>query len=132
LHPVAILAVDALATNFNLNLVDKTVTNIAHPAETVSGRITKTNLGENNLNIRLVHKVSVTVDHSRYTLVEVSLTVERHLNGLHGEVRVALVKDLPERDLGITGDIDILRTIRHKLHKTATHVCLYLTVRKKY
>jgi hypothetical protein len=29
---------------------------------------------------------------------------------------VTLVEDLPERDLGVTRDVDILCTIRHKLH----------------
>jgi hypothetical protein len=35
---------------------------------------------------------------------------------------VALVEHLPERDLGVAGDIDVLRTIRDELHKTATHL----------
>jgi hypothetical protein len=29
---------------------------------------------------------------------------------------VALVKNLPERNLGIAGNVDILRTVAHELH----------------
>jgi hypothetical protein len=44
-------------------------------------------------------------------MTEVSLSVEGDLNGLHSEVGVALVKHLPESDLGIARDIDILCTV---------------------
>ena len=116
LHPVTILAIDTLATDLNLNLLDEAVTNVVNPAE---GRTRlAVNLRENDLDVRLVHKIGVTVDDSRNTTIEISLAVERHLNRLDGEVRVALVEDLPERDLGIAGDIDILRTVGDKLHKT--------------
>jgi len=123
LHPVTILAVNALTTDLKLDLLDEAVTNVAEPAETCTAR-RKRYLGENDLDIRLVHEIGVTVNYSRYTLVKVSLAVKRHLNGLDSEVRVALVKDLPESDLGVTRNVDVLRTIRYKLHKTATHLCL--------
>jgi len=75
------------------------VTDVVHPAERLKSRTTglrttrrlELNLGKNNLNVRLVHKIRITIDHRRDTLVEVSLTVERHLDRLHGEVRVTLV-----------------------------------------
>jgi len=38
LHPVTILAVNALAANFNLNLLDEAVTDVVEPAEPGSGR----------------------------------------------------------------------------------------------
>jgi hypothetical protein len=34
---------------------------------------------------------------------------------------MTLVKHLPEGNLGITGNVDILRTIADKLKKTTTH-----------
>jgi hypothetical protein len=37
---------------------------------------------------------------------------------------VALVQHLPERDLRVSRDINVLCTIRDKLHKTTTHICL--------
>jgi hypothetical protein len=125
LHPVTILTINALTTNLNLNLLDQAVTNVVEPAESlVSGTATNNagstrsdiNLRKNNLNVGLVHQVSITVDDSSYTLVEVSLTVEGNLNRLHGEVGVALVENLPESNLRVARDIDILRTVRNKLH----------------
>jgi len=77
------------------------------------------------LDVCSVHQVRVTVDDSSHTLVEVGLAVEGDLNGLHGEVCMALVKHLPECNLGIAGNVDVLRTVADKLKKTTTHiVCL--------
>ena len=123
LHPVTILTIDALAADFNLNLLDEAVADVVEPAETRSRTseaadtaAANGHLREDNLNVGLVHKIGVTVDDSRDTLVKVSLTVEGNLNGLHGEVGVALVEDLPEGDLGVARDVDVLRTIRNELH----------------
>ena len=126
LHPVAILAIDALTTDLELNRLDETVSDVVEPAEAVQrGDRREVNRRENDLHIRAVHQIGVTVDHSRDTLVEVGLSVERHLNGLHGEVGMTLVEDLPERDLGVARNVDILRTIADELKKTTTHIdCL--------
>jgi hypothetical protein len=78
------------------------------------------------LNVRAIHQVRITVDDCSHALVEVSLAVEGDLNGLHGEVSVTLVENLPESDLGVTADVNILRTVRDKLKKTATHVVCIL------
>jgi hypothetical protein len=37
---------------------------------------------------------------------------------------VALVEHLPEGNLGVAGDVDVLRTIRDELHKSASHCLL--------
>ena len=47
-------------------------------------------------------QVAVALDRARNTLAEARRAVERVLNGLHGEVRVAAVHDLEESDLGVT------------------------------
>jgi len=125
LHPVAILAVDALAANLELNRLDEAVADVVEPAEAgnraVVGAV-QLNRRENHLDVRTEHQVGVTVDDRRHALVEVGLAVERHLDGLHREVRVTLEQHLPERDLGVAGDIDVLRTVRDELKKTTTHV----------
>ena len=131
LHPVTVLAVNALTTDLQLNLVDQAVSDVVQPAEALGASV-KVNLGEYNLDVRLVHQVGVTVDDSRYALVEVRLSVEGNLNGLHGEVRVALVQNLPERDLGIARDVNILRTVADELHQTTTHIVFMLYCKKKY
>jgi len=111
LHPVTILAIDALAANLNLNLLDEAVANVGEPAEsrvhtaTSKGSASssaKINLGKHNLHVRLVHEIGVAVNHSRHALVEVGLAVEGNLNRLHGEVGMALVQHLPEGNLGVT------------------------------
>ena len=100
------------------------MTDVAEPAEALSragigerasGK-RQVNLGEHNLDVRLVHQIGVTIDDGRDTLVEVGLTVERHLNGLHGEVGMTLVQHLPEGNLGVARDVNVLRTIAHELH----------------
>ena len=125
LHPVAILAVDALAANLELNRLDEAVADVVEPAEALDTRVVATiqlNRREDHLDVRAEHQVGVTVDDRRHALVEVGLAVERHLDGLHREVRVTLEQHLPECDLGVAGDVDVLRTIRDELKKTTTHV----------
>jgi len=125
LHPVAVLAVDALAANLELNRLDEAVAHVVEPAEARHRRVVRrreVNRRQNHLHVRAVHQVGVTVDDGRHAAVEVRLAVERHLNGLHREVRVTLEEHLPERDLGVTGNVDILRTVADELKKTTTHI----------
>ena len=88
---------------------------VVEPAEAREGR-RQVDLGERYLDVRAVHQVSVTRDHGRDTATEVGLAVKRHLNRLHGEVGVTLVEHLPEGNLGVARDIDVLGTVRDELH----------------
>jgi hypothetical protein len=118
LHPVAVLAVNALAANLELNRLDEAVADVVEPTEArdaANRRARQVHRRENHLDVRAVHQVGVTVDDGRHALVEVRLAVEGDLNGLHGEVRVALEQHLPERNLRVARDVDILRTVRNKL-----------------
>jgi hypothetical protein len=133
LHPVTILTINTLTTNFNLNLLDESVANVVEPAEALrSASSTAGYLRENNLNVCLVHEICVTVDDCSHTLVEICLTVERHFNRLYREVGVTLVKNLPESDLRITRDVDILGAVADKLHKTTTHFVVMIHTKKKF
>jgi hypothetical protein len=123
LHPVTILLVDARATDLDLHRVDEAVTDVVEPAEAVVGA-NERDLRERDLDVRAVHQIGVTRDDGRDAATKVGLAVERHLDRLHRKVRVALVENLPERDLGVARDINVLRTIRDELHKTTTHICL--------
>ena len=118
LHPVAILTVDALTANLELHHLDQAVTDVVQPTETLDARVVaraEVNRRQNHLHVRAVHQVGIAVDDRRHTLVEVRLSVERNLNGLHREVGVALEQHLPESDLRVARDVDILRAIRDKL-----------------
>ena len=118
LHPVAILAVNTLTAHLELHHLDQAVTDVVQPTEAVDTRVVaraEVDRRQNHLHIRAVHQVGVTVDDRRHTLVEVRLSVESDLNGLHGKVRVTLEEHLPEGDLRVARDVDILRAIRDKL-----------------
>ena len=126
LHPVTILPVNALTTNLELHNLDEAVADVVQPAE--AGEVGRTSCGEvhsgeNHLDVGAVHQIRIAVDDCSHALVEVRLAVEGDLNRLHGEVGVALVKHLPEGNLGVARDINILSTVRDELKKTATHCC---------
>ena len=135
-HPVTILAVNALATNLNLNLGNDLLTNEAEPAGvnagTTSGAHSLVNLGENKLKVRAVAQIAVAADCACYAAAEVGLARERLLNRLHGEVCVAAVRHLPESNLGGTREEHVLGTVSDKLHKSSTHraTLLYTMLRK--
>jgi len=113
-HPVTILAVNALATDLDLNHVDQLLAGVIEPAS--EGSIGLGNLGESHLKVSLVGTVTVAGDSALDTATEVSLTVEGVLNGLHREVRVASVSHLPESNLGLARKIDVLSAVSNKLH----------------
>ncbi len=131
LHPVAVLAIDALAADLELDRLHDAVTNVVEPTEALDLAVVagiQLHRRENQLDIRAEHQIRVTVDDRRHALIEVRLAVERHLNGLHREVRVTLEQHLPERDLGVAADVDVLSTIRDELKKTTTHIaCMILS-----
>ena len=118
LEPVTVVLVDLLATNLNVDIVDKVVADPVEPAE-LRARAIRTrqeNLRERGLEVDTVDEIAVTGDRALDLLAEVRRAVERLFNRLHGEVRVAAVYDLEERDLRVAREVDILCTIRDKLH----------------
>jgi hypothetical protein len=113
-HPVTILAVNALATNLDLNHVDELLTGVIEPAS--EGSIGLGNLGESHLKVGLVGTITIAGDSALNTATEVSLTVEGVLNRLHREVGVATVGHLPESNLGLARQVDVLSAVSNKLH----------------
>jgi hypothetical protein len=45
---------------------------------------------------------------------------------------MTLVEHLPERDLGVAGDVDVLRTVRDELKQTTTHVVMFTRQKKDF
>jgi hypothetical protein len=114
-HPVTILAIDALASNLDLDLGKQLLTGVIQPTG-INITITNllhvlVNLRESNLDIGAVSQISVSGDGAGHTATKVSLTVEGLLDGLHGEVGVASVRHLPVRDLGVSCKENILGAI---------------------
>lgn len=124
-HPVTVLAVNALATDLNLNLRDELLTGEVKPTgvDVAGASILESlaNLGESHLKVGAVRQITVTGDGAGHTATEVSLAVKSLLDRLHGEVGVTLVGNLPESDLGVTRQVNVLGAIGDKLHKSSTH-----------
>jgi hypothetical protein len=134
-HPVAVLAVNALATDLNLNLRDELLTGEIEPTSvdvavaSVLERLA--NFRESNLKVSAVGQITVTGDGAGHAATEVSLAVESLLNRLHGEVSVTLVANLPESNLGVTSQVNVLGAIGDKLHKSSTHCKMLVILFKK-
>jgi len=120
------LAVDALASNLNLNLRNELFSGEVQPASINplfprQGRAdgageALTNLGKSDLEVGAVSKIAVAADRALNTAPEIRLSIERLLNRLNGEVRVPAVGDLPESDLRVSSQINVLSSVSNQLH----------------
>ena len=111
-HPVTILAVNSLATDLDLNEGDQLLTGVVQPTgidrPSAGGSHTLVNLGESNLDIGAVGKISISGDCAGHTATEIGLAIEGLLDGLHREVGVASVRHLPESNLGVSCKENVL------------------------
>jgi hypothetical protein len=131
-HPVTVLAIDTLATDLNLHLGDELLTGEVEPTgiNATVGRDLQglTDLGESHLKVGAVRQITVTGDGAGHTATEVSLAVKSLLDRLHGEVSVTLVANLPESNLGVTSQVNVLCAVGDKLHKSSTHYMKLLVI----
>ena len=74
-EPLAVLTVDALTTNLNLNVVDQNVANPVEPTELVT-RTIQFNSWKSHLQVDSVDKVTISADCAGHLLSEVGRTVE--------------------------------------------------------
>ena len=132
-HPVAVLAIDALASNLNLNLSDELLSGEIQPASIDAGARNShvlVDLRESHLEIGAVSKISVPADNALDAATEIGLSVESLLDRLNREVRVPAVRHLPESNLRVTSKVNILSAIGYQLHKTTSHFIIYLLKKK--
>ena len=124
-HPITVLAINALATDLNLNLGDDLLTGEVKPtgihAVLGGGLHLLVDLGESDLQVSAVSQITVAGNGASDTATEVSLAVKSLLNGLHGKVGVAFVRNLPESDLGVASQVNVLGAIGDKLHQSSSH-----------
>jgi hypothetical protein len=124
-HPVTILTVNALTTDFNLNLRNQLLTGEVEPTgiNTVLGSSLHglVNLGESNLKVSAVSQITITRDGAGHAATKVGLAVKSLLNRLHRKVSVTFVRHLPKGNLRVARKINILGTVSYKLHKTSCH-----------
>ena len=127
-HPVTILAINALTTDLDLNLRNQLLTGEIEPTgiNTVLGSALHglVNLGESNLKVSAVSQITITRNGAGYTTTEIGLTVKSLLDRLHCEVSVTFVRHLPEGNLRVARKINILGAVSYKLHKTSCHFCV--------
>jgi hypothetical protein len=124
-HPVTILAVNALTTDLNLNLRNQLLTGEIEPTGINTVLVTALHrlidLGESNLKVSAVSQITITRNGAGYTATKIGLTVKSLLNRLHSKVSVTFVRHLPKGNLRVASKINILGTVSYKLHKTSSH-----------
>ncbi len=114
-HPVAVVAVNALATNLDFDLGDKLLAREVEPSgiDALAAVKILTDLGKSDLKNGVVSKISVSGDGAGYTATEIGLTVESLFNGFHCKVGVSAVGDLPVGNLWVTCKIYILCAVSY-------------------
>jgi len=119
--------INALSTDFNLNVADKNVADVVDPSEAivcvVSGclRVSNNralNKGKSDLKVNTMNKITIAGNGASNSLAEVSSSVKDLLNRLHREVSVTTIHNLEESDLGVSSEINILSAIGYELHQT--------------
>ena len=123
-EPLTVVLVNLLATDLNVDVVNHVLADEGHPRERGTVRDRRVNRGERDLDVDARDEITVAADRALDTLAEVADAVERLLNRLHREVRVAAVELLEERDLRVRRQVDVLCTIGDELHKTTGCHCL--------
>jgi hypothetical protein len=133
-HPITVLAIDTLATDLNLNLRDELLTGEVKPTGIDrAGSVLEglANLGESNLKVGAISQITVAGDGASHTATEVGLAIKSLLDRLHSEVGVTLVANLPESDLGVASQVNVLGAIGDQLHKSSTHYKMLVILLKK-
>ena len=124
-HPVTVLLLNSLATNFNLNGLNKLMSREIKPScVKITIRISHrcVDLWESDLKVGSVSKITISGDGAVDTSAEISLAIEDLFNGFHCEVGVSSISDLPEGDLWVTSKVDVLSAVSYELHKSSSHV----------
>ena len=113
-EPVAIMAVNALATDFDFDLSDHNVAEPVKPTELSSSGNRHT--GKSDLKVHTGDKITVARNSAGNFATPIGSTVEGLFNRFHRKVSVTTIHDFPEGNLRISGQVNILSTISDKLH----------------
>ena len=117
--PLLVVLVNALTTDGQLNIVDRTLSNPV----AVIGRVGGDSVSGSglHLDVHVTDEITVTRNGDGHAAGVGGSTIDGLLDVLHREVSVALVFGLEESYLRVTGKVDILGTVSDELHKTASH-----------
>ena len=116
LEPVAVVLVDALSTDFDLDVVHDKVADGVDPAEAGGVGVVDADGGQRGLQVDAVDEVAVSRNSACDSSTEIRVSVECLFDGLHGKVGVATVDDFKVGNLRVSSEIDILGTVGDKLH----------------
>lgn len=108
-HPVTVLTVNSLTTDFHLNLGDKLLTGEIQPTGMLG--LGLVNLGQGNLQISAVGQITVSADGALHTATKIGLTVKSLFNRFNSKVSVPSVSHLPESNLRIASKIHVLSAV---------------------
>ena len=127
--PLLVVLVDTLATDGQLDVVDRT---LGDPVAVVVG-VGSRGVGREReeLDVHVTDEITVAGDGDGDAAGVGGSTVDGLLDVLHREVGVALVLRLVEGDFGVASQVDILGTVSYELHETAGHCeCFVLYTEK--
>ena len=119
-HPVSILAVNALTSNLNLNLSDELLSREIQPtsidssgasSSEVSSSHKLVDLGKSHLKVGAVSEITIAADGALHATTEIGLSVESLLDGFNSKVGVASVSNLPESNLGVASKVNVLSAV---------------------
>tara|TARA_R110002153_G_scaffold197363_2_gene350968 strand:- start:7019 stop:8449 length:1431 start_codon:yes stop_codon:yes gene_type:complete len=129
--PLLVVLVDALTTDGQLNILDRTLGNprvVEGTGGGGDGRETGSGL---HFNVHVSDEITVTGDGHGHATGVTGGTVDSLFDVFHREVCVATVNRLEESNFGVTGKVDILGTVSDELHETTGHfesIVLYTNI----
>jgi hypothetical protein len=117
--PLLVVLVDALTTDGEFNILDRT---FGDPARIKVGG---TGLGAegrgDEFDVHVADQITVAGNSDGHAAVVGRGAVDSLFDVFHREVRVSLVHSLEEGNLRVTRQVHVLGAIRHELHETTGH-----------
>jgi hypothetical protein len=119
-HPVTILAVNALTSNLHLDLGNELLSRVIQPTSIHSSGASSresssshklVDLGKSHLKVGAVSEITIAADGALHTTTEIGLSVESLLDGFNSKVGVASVSNLPESNLGVASKVNVLSAV---------------------
>jgi len=124
--PLLVVLVDALTTDGEFNILDRT---FGDPARIEVGG---TGLGAegrgDEFDVHVADQITVAGNSDGHAAVVGRGAVDSLFDVFHREVRVSLVHSLEEGNLRVTSQVHVLGAIRHELHETTGHCESFCTI----
>jgi hypothetical protein len=128
--PLLVVLVDALTTDGQFNILDRTLGNpLVGEGTSVGGDIGE--VRGLHFNVHVSDEITVTGDGHGHATGVTGGTVDSLFDVFHREVCVAAVDRLEESNLRVSGKVNILGTVSDELHETTGHfesIVLYTNI----